>query len=175
MPSILEASRFLNESRQFMHRLLSTSFVFAFIGVFSGLYYREFTKAFEMFDRSATQLPLVHTHFLVLGFIVLLIVSAFEQLFDLRHHAPKLFGWFYWLWTIGVVITGGMMLVKGTIAIQGLDDSSPALAGIAGLGHMTLTAGLIVLFLLLRKGLTANSTNSITSVVPESETVSRTT
>ncbi|HEY4576385.1 MAG TPA: DUF2871 family protein, partial [Yaniella sp.] len=76
MPSILETSRFLNESSQFMHRLLYTSFVFALIGVFSGVYYREFTKAFEMFDRSATQLPLVHTHFLVLGFIVLLIVSA---------------------------------------------------------------------------------------------------
>src|SRR5699024_12661067 len=38
-----------------------TSFVFAFLGVASGLYYRELTKAYDLFDRSATQLPLVHT------------------------------------------------------------------------------------------------------------------
>lgn len=140
-----------------MRRLLYTSFTFGIIGVFSGVYYREFSKAFEMFDRSATQLPLVHTHFLVLGFIVLLILAAFEQLFSLSHNVPKLFGWFYWLWTLGVVITGGMMLVKGTLAIQGLDDSSPALAGIAGLGHVILTAGLIVLLFLLRKGISTGS------------------
>lgn len=140
-----------------MRRLLYTSFTFAILGVLSGLYYREFSKAYEMFDRSATQLPLVHTHFLVLGFIVLLIVFTLEKVFRLSHIAPKLSGWFYWIWTVGVVVSGGMMVVKGTMAIQGLDDSSPALAGIAGLGHILLTVGLILLFLLIRKGLNADN------------------
>jgi len=134
-------------------RLFYTSFVFAFLGVASGLYYRELTKAYDLFDRSATQLPLVHTHFLVLGFIALLIVLALERLLHLTSAAPRLAGWFYWIWTSGVALTGGMMLVKGTIAVGGADASSPALAGLAGLGHMLLTAGLVLLFFLLRAGI----------------------
>ena len=136
-----------------MFRLFYTSFVFAFLGAASGLYYRELTKAYDLFDRSATQLPLVHTHFLVLGFIALLIVLALEKLLHLTRVAPRLAGWFYWIWTRGVALTGAMMLVKGTIAVRGADASSPALAGVAGLGHMLLTAGLVLLFFLLRAGI----------------------
>ena len=136
-----------------MLRLFYTSFTFAFLGAASGLYYRELTKAYDLFDRSATQLPLVHTHFLVLGFIALLSVLALEKLFRLSEIAPRLSGWFYWIWTSGVALTGGMMLVKGTIAVRGADASSPALAGVAGLGHMLLTAGLVLLFFLLRAGI----------------------
>ena len=39
--------------------------------------------------------------------------------------------------------------------MRGLDVSSPAISGIAGFGHMLLTAGVIVLFFLIRKGVTA--------------------
>ena len=134
-----------------MLRLLYTSFTFAIVGVFSGLFYRELTKANDFTDRSATQLPLVHTHFLVLGFIVLLIVMVLERVLHVSAAAPKLFTWFFWIWTVGVAITGGMMLVKGTLAVKGSDVSSPALSGIAGLGHMLLTAGVVLLFLALRK------------------------
>lgn len=138
-----------------MLRLLYTSFTFAVVGVFSGLFYRELTKAHDFTDRSATQLPLVHTHFLVLGFMVLLIVMVLERVFHLSAAAPKLNTWFYWIWTIGVLVTGGMMLVKGTLAVLGSDASSPALAGIAGMGHMLLTAGIVLLFLALRKAVVA--------------------
>lgn len=134
-----------------MLRLLYTSFTFAIVGVFSGLFYRELTKAHDFTDRSATQLPLVHTHFLVLGFMVLLIVMVLERVFHLSEAAPKLNTWFYWTWTIGVLVTGGMMLVKGTLTVLGADASSPALSGIAGLGHILLTAGIVLLFLALRQ------------------------
>lgn len=144
----------------FVLRLFYTSFTFAFLGVASGVYYREFTKAHDLFDRSATQLPLVHTHFLVLGFIALLIVLVLERLLRMSELAPRLSTWFYWLWTSGVAITGALMVVKGTMAVRGLDVSSPALSGIAGLGHTILTAGLIVLFVLLRRALLAPSTAS---------------
>lgn len=138
-----------------MLRLLHTSFGFAIAGVFSGLFYRELTKAHDATDRSATQLPLVHTHFLVLGFMVLLTVLALERLFRLSDTAPRLFAWYHGIWTAGVAVTGGMMLVKGTMAMLGNDVSSPALSGIAGLGHMLLTAGVVLLFLLVRKGILA--------------------
>lgn len=138
-----------------MLRLLYTSFTFAIVGVLSGLFYRELTKANDFTDRSATQLPLVHTHFLVLGFIVLLIVMVLERVLHLSAAAPKLSNWFFWIWTVGVAITGGMMLVKGTLAVKSSDVSSPALSGIAGLGHILLTIGVVLLFLALRKAVLA--------------------
>ncbi|WP_372699053.1 DUF2871 domain-containing protein [Arthrobacter sp. JSM 101049] len=140
-----------------MLRLLYTSFTFAIVGVFSGLFYRELTKANDFTDRSASQLPLVHTHFLVLGFMVLLLVMVLERVLHLGAAAPKLSGWFYWVWTVGVALTGGMMLVKGSLTVLGADASSAALAGIAGLGHILLTAGIVLLFLALRKAVVAGT------------------
>lgn len=136
-----------------MMRLMYTALVFGITGVLSGLYYRELTKASDVADRSASQLPLVHTHLLVLGFVFLLIVLALERVFTVSTAAPRAFAWFYWLWTIGVAVTGGMMLVKGTLVVLGTDASSAAFAGIAGLGHISLTAAVIVLFVALRAAL----------------------
>lgn len=133
-----------------MMRLSYTAFAFGVTGVLSGLYYRELTKAHDFTDRSASQLPLVHTHLLVLGFIFLLMVLALEQVFALSQAAPRAFTWFYWLWTLGVAVTGGMMLIKGTLVVLGNDAGSAALAGIAGLGHTALAAGMIVLFIAVR-------------------------
>jgi len=138
-------------------RLLYTSFAFAVVGVLSGLFYRELTKAHDFTDRSGSQLPLVHTHFLVLGFLVLLLVLVLERVLRVGEAAPRLSGWFYWTWTAGVTLTGGMMLVKGSLTVLGADASSPALAGIAGLGHMLLTAGVVLLFLALRRAVVAGT------------------
>ncbi|WP_426997873.1 DUF2871 domain-containing protein [Pseudarthrobacter sp. N5] len=132
-----------------MKKLFYASFTYAIVGVFSGFYYREFTKANNFTGES--QLGLVHTHWLVLGFIVLLVMLGLEKVFALSAAAPRLSAWFFWIWNAGVVITGGMMLVKGSMVVAGVDASSKALAGIAGMGHVLLTAGLVLLFLALRK------------------------
>jgi hypothetical protein len=136
-----------------MMRLMYTAFVFGITGVLSGLYYRELTKVNDFADRSASQLPLVHTHLLILGFAFLLIVLALERLFAISAAAPRAFTWFYWLWTIGVAVTGGMMLVKGTLVVLGKDASSAAFAGIAGLGHVSLSVAVMLLFVALRAAL----------------------
>ena len=133
-----------------MMRILYTAFAFGITGVLSGLYYRELTKAHDFFDRSASQLPLVHTHLLVLGFVFLLIVLALEKIFTISAIAPRAFAWFYWTWTVGVAITGGMMLVMGTMTVLGADSSSAALAGISGLGHISLTVAVVMLFVSMR-------------------------
>lgn len=133
-----------------MMRIFYTAFAYGITGVLSGLYYRELTKANDFFDRSTSQLPLVHTHFLVLGFIFLLIVLALEKIFSISASAPRAFAWFYWTWTLGVLITGGMMLVMGTMTVLGADASSAALAGIAGIGHILLTVAVVLLFVSMR-------------------------
>ncbi|CAN7180096.1 DUF2871 domain-containing protein [Arthrobacter sp. LjRoot14] len=136
-----------------MKKLFHASFAYAIAGVLSGLYYREFTKAYGFTGES--QLGLVHTHWLVLGFVVLLMVLMLEKVFALSAAAPKLSAWFFRTWNAGVVVTGGMMLVKGSLVVAGADAGSKALAGIAGTGHILLTAGLVLLFLALRKALRA--------------------
>lgn len=133
-----------------MMRMLYTAFTFGITGVLSGLYYRELTKGNDFVDRSASQLPLVHTHLLILGFIFLLIIMALEKIFSISSIAPRAFAWFYWLWTVGVALTGGMMLVKGTLVVVGADASSAAFAGIAGLGHIALTVAIVLLFVAMR-------------------------
>ena len=86
-----------------MKKLFYAAFAYMLVGVASGLFYREFTKANDFPAGEFTQLGLAHTHLLTLGFIVLLIVLALEKLFGLSR--SKLFGWFFWVYNAGVILT----------------------------------------------------------------------
>ena len=127
------------------------------IGVLSGLFYREFTKANDFPSGEFTQLGLVHTHLLTLGFIVLLIVLALDKVFGLS--GSKLFSWFFWLYNVGVILTAGMMVWHGSLTVLG-EESNAMIAGIAGLGHIALSVSLVLFFLVLRKKVVAASENS---------------
>ena len=135
-----------------MRKLFSAAFAYMLIGVASGLFYREFTKLNDFPEGQATQLGLVHTHLLVLGFIVLLIVLLLEKAFALSE--SRLFGWFFWIYNAGLVLTSAMLVWHGCLTVLG-QESSKMIAGIAGVGHMLLTAGMVLLFLALRTRLFA--------------------
>ena len=115
-------------------------------GLGSGLAYREITKA-QDFD-GFTQLALVHTHILTLGVMVMLTVLVLEKVFTLSR--SKAFSWFFWVYNIGLVITSTTMVINGILQING-DESSKAIAGISGSGHILLTIGLILLMVALGK------------------------
>lgn len=132
-----------------MKKLFYAAFAYMVIGVGSGLFYREFTKANEFPEGAFTQLGLAHTHLLTLGFIVLLIVLALEKVFTLSA-SRRLFTWFFWLYNVGVVLTSAMLIWHGSLTVLG-QESTPMIAGIAGLGHMLVTAGMVLLFLALRR------------------------
>lgn len=133
-----------------MHKLYVAAFTYMAVGVASGLFYREFTKAYDFPSGEFTQLGLVHTHLLTLGFIVLLIVLLLEKQFRLSD--SKLFGWFFWTYNAGVVLTSGMMIWHGSLTVMG-KESNAMISGIAGLGHIFLTIGMVLLFLALGKGI----------------------
>ncbi|PQZ60178.1 MULTISPECIES: DUF2871 domain-containing protein [unclassified Microbacterium] len=135
-----------------MRRLFYAAFAYMIVGVASGLFYREFTKINDFPEGESTQLGLVHTHLLVLGFVVLLIVLLLEKAFVLSE--SRLFGWFFWLYNAGLVLTSAMMLWHGSLTVLG-QESSSMIAGIAGVGHILLSAGMVLLFLALRKRLFA--------------------
>ena len=107
-----------------MRKIYVAAHVYMILGLISGLYYRELTKAKDFTGDS--QLGVVHTHILALGMLFFLIVLALEKLFTLTD--GKLFTAFFWVYNAG-----------------------PALDGLSGLGHITITLGLIFFFINLGK------------------------
>lgn len=131
-----------------MHKSYFAAHVYMIAGVVSGLFYREFTKA-EDFTGS-TQLAFMHTHLLALGMLGFLIVLALDKQFQLS--GTKLFTYFFWFYNAGITLTVAMMGVHGSLTVLG-DDVPPSVPAIAGAGHILLTVGLILLFVLLGKRL----------------------
>lgn len=131
-----------------MRKSYYAAHLYMILGVVSGLFYREFTKAHH-FDGD-TQLALTHTHLLSLGMLGFLIVLALDKQFGLS--GTTLFTWFFWFYNAGIAVTVGMMFVHGTETVLG-DDVPTAVPWIAGVGHTLLTVGLILLFVLLGKRL----------------------
>lgn len=119
------------------------------LGLSSGLYYRELTKAHDF--AGETQLAVAHTHALALGTLMLLALLSLAAALGIT---ARQFRWAVVTWQIGLGLTFAMMLVKGTLQV--IDSSaadSPAFAGIAGLGHITLTVAVVMVFLGVRRAL----------------------
>lgn len=135
-----------------MKTLYRTALAYAVLGLVSGLAYRELTKAagFE----GTTRLSLLHPHFLTLGMVLFLLVLVLERLFRLS--AWKAWKPFLVTYNLGLLVTGGVLAARGVQDILKIVPSTAldqSLAGIAGIGHILLTAGIVLLFLLLGKSL----------------------
>ncbi|MFQ6326113.1 DUF2871 domain-containing protein [Nocardia sp. NBC_01009] len=129
-----------------MKKIYYAAHTYMIIGVISGLFYREFTKLHDFTGNS--QLGLVHTHLLALGMLFHLIVLALEKAFTLS--TSKLFDWFFWVYNAGLALTVAIMTTHGIQTVVGAETSA-AISGLAGLGHIVLTIGLILFFINLGK------------------------
>ncbi|MDO5740000.1 MAG: DUF2871 family protein [Ornithinimicrobium sp.] len=135
------------------------------IGLAGGLGYREFTKLHDY--TGFTQLALVHTHAIVWGTIFMLV------LLSLAIVLPGLAGdarmrWGVHLLNGGLALTVGMLGFKGSLQVLGADWADhPGLAGVSGLGHMTLTAALVLLLLAIGRQTKALSATSLPLDVDE--------
>lgn len=134
-------------------RLYYSALTYMALGLASGLYYRELTKAHDF--EGFTQLAVAHTHLLALGMIFFLIVMGLEKLFAISQ--ARSYRWFFWTYNSGLILTVAMLITHGTLTVLGT-ESNVAIAGIAGLGHMLLTAGLILLFAALKRSYTTEAT-----------------
>lgn len=146
-----------------MKKIFNAAFAYMIIGVLAGLFYREFTKANDFPEGDFTQLSVVHTHLLTLGFIVLLLVLVLDKVFGLSD--SKLFSWFFWTYNVGIVLTVGMMVWHGMLTVLG-EESNAMIAGIAGLGHIALSVGMVLLFLALRQKIVADKAVTGVSAKP---------
>ncbi|NUO58261.1 MAG: DUF2871 domain-containing protein [Hamadaea sp.] len=137
-----------------MRKLYVAAHVYMILGLISGLAYREITKIKDY--TGDTQLGVVHTHLLALGMLFFLIVLALEKLFSLTANR-RLFATFFWVYNLSLAVSIGAMIVHGTLTVYG-KESNEAIAGIAGLGHIGLTVGLVLLFVNLGKRVPAGRT-----------------
>jgi hypothetical protein len=133
-----------------MKKLFYSAFAYMILGLAAGLFYREFTKARSFPEDASSQLSVVHTHLLVLGFIVLLLVLVLEKLFVLTQ--SRAFSWFFVTYNAGLILSVVTMVWHGTLTVLG-EESNAMIAGIAGLGHIGLTIGMVFLFVALRNRL----------------------
>jgi hypothetical protein len=136
-----------------MKKLFYASLGYLVLGLAAGLFYREFTKANDFGHSAFTQLSVVHTHLLVLGFLVLLVVLILEKVFLLSR--SRVFPWFFWIYNVGLLLTAAMLTTHGVQTVLGAPTSA-AIAGMAGLGHILLGAGMVLLFVALGGRLNAN-------------------
>ncbi|MGN1401562.1 MAG: DUF2871 domain-containing protein [Bacillus sp. (in: firmicutes)] len=137
-----------------MIKLYHSAFGYLIAALLSGLFYREFTKIYEV--QGVAALGTVHTHLFALGFMMFLLFLLLESRFQLINE--KRFGLFFGLYHTGVILTAGFMLVRGicnVLAMKtdftisgGLDAS---ISGMAGLGHIILTIALIIYMVMLKK------------------------
>ncbi|WP_436862717.1 DUF2871 domain-containing protein [Staphylococcus caeli] len=139
-----------------MKKLMYSSAFYTLLGLLSGLFYREMSKA-ENFT-GYSQLNVTHTHLLVLGTIMFLIFMVIEYQLKLTKH-KQLFNSFFYIFHLGVLVTVAMQFVNGIAAMKGF-SVSPAIAGIAGLGHIMITLAFILFFVLLNKRINAVTTKS---------------
>ena len=115
-----------------------------------GVFYREFTK-FNGFT-GVTALGKVHPHLFLLGTLTFMSVALFAAHHDLTEY--KTFRVFMWIYNIGVPLTAVMLLVRGVPQVLGIalsSAASAAISGIAGIGHILIGAGIILLLLSLKK------------------------
>lgn len=128
-----------------MRKLLIAAAVHAGLGLASGLFYREYTKAAGF--TGETQLAVVHTHLLALGMLTMLVVLALHAALDID--GSRSFSWFFTTWNAGLLLTAAAMTVHGVLQVGGATEVSAAIPGLAGLGHVLLTVATVCLFVAL--------------------------
>ena len=133
-----------------MKKYLNYSLGYAIAAMVGGVFYREFTKWNGY--TGVTSLGKVHTHLFLLGMMVFLLVALFAAHDDLQKQ--KAFRVFMCVYNIGVPLTAVMLLVRGIPQVLDRTLSSganAAISGIAGIGHIMVGTGLILLLVSLKK------------------------
>lgn len=132
-----------------MKRYMNMALLYAILAMAGGVFYREFTK-FNGFTGKTT-LGVVHTHYFLLGMVVFLLLLLLEKSFSFTGEKTGRALVFYHL---GLNITAVMFLVRGITQVLGMDLSkgmSAGISGFAGIGHILLAVGLVMLLLQIKR------------------------
>ncbi|MGH1284832.1 DUF2871 domain-containing protein [Bacillus toyonensis] len=130
-----------------MKKLYNAAFIYLIIGLLSGVFAREYTKAQGI--NGSTMLQLVHTHVLVLGFIFFLVAFALVKVFQMQE--TKSFRAWFVVYNTGLIVTIVTMVCRGLLQVNGTDFNG--LSHMAGLGHAIISIGFVWFMILLKKSI----------------------
>ena len=128
-----------------MKRHIKVALVYAVLAMVCGVFYREFTKA--MGFTGVTALGKMHVHLFMLGMVVFLLVALFDEKLGLQKH--KLYIPFMATYNAGIGVMCIMLLVRGIFEVVGGEAPNGAISGIAGIGHILVAVGIVLLFCML--------------------------
>lgn len=132
-----------------MKRYINTALLYAVLAMAGGVFYREFTK-FNGFT-GQTALSVVHTHYFVMGTVVFLLLLLLEKTFAFSNGKT---GKILAVYHVGLNLTAVMFLVRGVTQVLSTPLSSgmsAAISGVAGIGHILLGVGLVLLLLNIKR------------------------
>ncbi|MGE7869308.1 DUF2871 domain-containing protein [Bacillus paramycoides] len=136
-----------------MKKLFNAAFFYLVIGLLSGIFAREFSRAKDI--EGSTMLNVIHTHVLVLGFVFFLIALALSKVFTI--HEAKSFNKWFIVYNLGLILTVVAMLVRGLLQVNGTDFKG--LSHMAGLSHVIISVGLVWFMMLLKKSYRGHHTS----------------
>ena len=134
-----------------MKRYLNEALLYAVLSLVGGVFYREFTKIHGFVKK--TTLEVVHTHYFILGMIVLLLLLLLEKNFSFTSAKTDRIRVVY---HAGLNLTAVMLMVRGVTQVLGTALSSgmdAAISGMAGIGHILLGVSLVLLLLQIRRSI----------------------
>lgn len=133
-----------------LKRYANLALIYAAAAMIFGVFYREFTK-FSHFG-GKTNLSVMHTHYFLLGMFFFLILMLLEKAFSFSE--GKGIRLILTVYQAGLNITGLGFLMRGLTQVRGTELSAgmdASISGIAGIGHILMSAGIIFLLLQIRK------------------------
>ena len=136
-----------------MKRYINTALLYSILAMVGGVFYREFTKLNGF--TAKTTLAVVHTHYLLLGMVFFLLLLVLEK--NIPFTSPTT-GRVLAVYHAGLNLTAVMLAVRGVVQVSGIALStgmSAAISGVAGIGHILLGIGLVLLLLEIRRGVLA--------------------
>ena len=92
-----------------------------------------------------TTLSVVHTHYIILGMMLFLILGLISMNMNLKINRAVLF------YNIGLNLTAIMLIVRGIIQVLDLNVISALISDIASIGHIILGVSLILILLDIKK------------------------
>ena len=116
-----------------MKRLMNASIVYGILGLIGGVFYREFTT-----------LSVVHTHYLMLGMVLFLLLVVVKKNFHFVDNKVLKYLLFY---RIGLNLTAVMLVIRGVVQVLSLDASIAVLIGIA---HLILGISMVLVLISIR-------------------------
>lgn len=132
-----------------MKKLINTAGIYGSLALFSGVFYREFTK-FNGFEGDS-MLSVAHTHFFAMEAFLFLFLSLFAMNSNLVEDLK--FKRFSLIYNVGFPFMMLMIYVRGIFQVLETDLSSglnAAISGISGISHIIVTVALVYLFQALK-------------------------